>query len=198
LLLAALIAMGFIGSRVVSDVAELTPSRRAIPEADLAGTAAEGLPADSNAVERPPLGRLQKSNLGVLLLFSQMLQVQVVSIIVVGFLVAVGVLVAPEHVQIEWVGGPVHPILEFWLLDELRLLSWEMVVVAVMLGSFAGVYFAGYALGDERYRAEALGHTLSDLRRAIAVRDAYALWLKRRERAVPIESTEPVPVPNSA
>jgi hypothetical protein len=176
--IAALIAVGFIASRVVSDVAELTPARRPIPADALEGTPAEGLPGDPREAERPSLGRLQRSNLGALLLVSQMLQVQLVALIVVGFLVVVGLIVAPTHVQTQWVAGEVQPLAAFDFLGEPRMLSWELLVVAIVLGAFAGVYFAGYALGDERYREDALGRTIADLRKSVAVRDAYATWLQ--------------------
>jgi len=173
--IAALIGFAFLGSRVPSDLESLESASKAEDVARLvSGTPAEALLPIAGDVPAPPkLSRLQRWNVGLVLVISQALQATLVSAIVVIFLVAVGLLMAPESVQAEWAGAPVQPILTFEALGELRVLSFELFVVTTLLGTFAGVYFAGFALGDERYRAEAVSGTLDDLSRALAVRTVY-------------------------
>ncbi len=173
--IAAVIGLGFLGSRVPRDLETLESASRPEHVAGLVrGTPAEPLLPIVGDVPAPPeLGRLQRWNIGLVLVISQTLQATLVSAIVVLFLIAVGLLLAPESVQTEWAGAQVQPIVTFEALGEVRVLSFELLVVTTLLGTFAGVYFAGFALGDERYRADAVSGTLDDLGRALAVRAVH-------------------------
>ena len=169
---AVLIAVGFLGTRVAEDVRALEATR---PDADqLVGTPAEPAQHAITLPERqPPLRGLQRLNVALVLLISQALQAAFVAATIVLFLIVVGLLLAPAAIQDRWAGGAVVPVLTFNSMGELRVLSQELIKVAVLLGAFAGTYFAGFALDDERYRAGAVAGTLADIRRALAVRAAY-------------------------
>ena len=180
IVLAVLIALGLLGTRVREDVRTLAASDPREP--DLGDTPAASLTGTATIAERqPPLSRLQRWNIGLVLLVSQSLQALLVAALVVLFLLAVGLLLAPAEIQEAWSAGPITVVLTFVAFNETRTLSYELLAVSTILGTFAGVYFAGFALDDDRYRMGAVGRTLADLRLALAVRATYLAALAERD-----------------
>lgn len=139
--------------------------------ARLAGTPAAGI---RPPVEAPrPLRWLERLNVVVLMLVSQLVQSLFVAAFVVVILIALGILAVPASVQETWVGEPVRTVLGFSLLGEPRLLSVELLVVAGLLGGMCGLYFTGLALTDAAYRAEFHANVVADVEQILAVRAAY-------------------------
>ncbi len=186
IVIATVIGLGLLATRVGDDVRSLEASDPR--DADLRGTPAESTSPATMPAGQPALSRLQRWNVGLVLLISQSIQATVVSVIVVIFLLLVGMLLAPVEVQSLWAGRPVTELVAFHAFDERRVLSAELLAVTTLLGTFAGVYFAGFALDDDRYRAGAVARTLADLRVALAVRAAY-VGAERSGPAGPLAAT---------
>lgn len=139
-----------------------------------------GTPADNPGGRLPPpagtprpLRRLERLNLMVLMLVSQLIQSLFVALMVALFLVALGFVAVPTSVQAAWVGAPVRDLLQLVVLGEPRTLSSELLVAAALLGGTCGLYFTGLALTDATYRAQFHARVVSDIERIMAVRSVY-------------------------
>jgi hypothetical protein len=126
---------------------------------------------------RRPLRPLERLNLVVLMLISQLIQAVFVALMVVVFLVVLGMILFPASVQDAWAGAPVRDLVGFVLLDEPRMLSLELLIVAALLGGMCGLYFTGLALTDATYRAEFNTRVVADIQRIMAVRSVYLAML---------------------
>jgi hypothetical protein len=136
------------------------------------------------AFEVAPLSWLQRRNVEFVVLISQLLQSTFVSLIVVAFLVAFGLIVVPAEVQAAWVGAPVTSLLQFQLLGELRILSAELLSVSALLSGIVGLYFTGLSLTDATFRTEHFTLVVGELRTLLSARALYLAAL-RRPRADP-------------
>ena len=109
----------------------------------------------------------QKANLVVVLLVAQIVQVFLLSLSVLVFFIAFG-MVAMKH---EVVGG--------WIGDQqlhewgVGYLSAELVQVSVFLAAFSGMYFTVAAITDEVYRQQFFTSITRELDRAVAARAVY-------------------------
>ena len=149
-----------------ADWAEMRLLAAETPALILLGAVPPGVP--------PPLGFLQRLNLGILVLFGQLIQSVFVALIVTGFLVLFGSLAIPATLQGLWIGATVTSLVHFELLGESRILSKELVTVATLLGSVVGLYFTGLAITDSAYRTAHFERMLSEVRQLIAARAYYA------------------------
>ena len=122
----------------------------------------------------PPLGFLQRLNLGILVLFGQLIQSIFVALIVTGFLVLFGSVAIPAALQELWIGANVTSVFRFEFLGESRILSKELMTVATLLGSVVGLYFTGLAITDSAYRTAHFDRMLYEVRQLIAARAYYA------------------------
>ena len=102
-----------------ADWAEMRLLAAETPALILLGAVPPGVP--------PPLGFLQRLNLGILVLFGQLIQSVFVALIVTGFLVLFGFLAIPATLQGLWIGATVTSLFHFELLGESRILSKELV-----------------------------------------------------------------------
>ena len=124
------------------------------------------------------LGGLEKGNMVVLMLFSQLLQSAFVALMVGAFLAAFGLLVLPLEIQQGWSGQPIRTILAFTLLGDVRILSAELVTVSGMLGGIVGLYFTGLAVADSAYRPEHFGRVVEEARELLSARAVYLAALR--------------------
>jgi hypothetical protein len=139
------------------------------------GTPAAALPAPdgSNPSATPPLGRRQWGNVGLVVLFTQGLQIVFVSVMLGVFFVGFGLLTITPATAAMWVGSPVHLLAERELWGRPVALTAELLQVAGFLTAFSGFYFTVYVLTDATYRKEFLEEVLVELRQAFAVRAVY-------------------------
>jgi hypothetical protein len=156
--------------RVSSEVTADTVVRacRATP---LAGRA-EQLRADI----RPglvPLSRRQWANLLLVLLFSQAVQVVLLSMAIWGFFTLFGVVAIEPEVIESWTGEGLKPGELFGLTTPAALLPDELVQVSIFLAGFSGLYFTVYAVTDATYREQFFVQVIEDLEVSIGVRSAY-------------------------
>jgi hypothetical protein len=150
------------GERLVS-ICEHTPVADAARE--VTGEAAE-----------IKLSPLQQANLVLVLLFSQALQVLLLSVSVFVFFIGFGKVAISDSVVQAWLGKtdangnaiPSHlPSLD-WLP-----ISNELFQVSVFLAAFSGLYFTVYAVTDEKYREQFFTSIAKELERAIGVQTVY-------------------------
>jgi hypothetical protein len=123
--------------------------------------------------EPPPLTRRQWGNVGLVVLFSQGLQIAFISALVFLFLVFFGVLVCTEPIVTGFVGDTPHVLatLDHW--DRRMILTEELLRVSGFLAVFSGFYFGVSVLTDETYRVEFLDEVIGEVRRSLAVRTVY-------------------------
>ncbi len=147
----------------------------------------EGTPVDALArttakprVATPPMGRRQWGNVGLVVLFSQALQVVLVSAMVFAFLFGFGVLVMTVPLTEGFVGTEPHVLATLDLWGRHMVITEELLRVTGFLTVFSGFYFAVSVLTDDTYREEFLEEVVGEIRRALAVRAVYLAALDSR------------------
>ncbi len=121
----------------------------------------------------------ERWNLILVLLVTQVAQVLLLAVAVLGFFVVFGGIVMTADVQQHWVGEqPIHH------LPYLDNLSVELVQVSVFLAAFSGLYFTVAVLTDETYKDQFFREVLAELERAVGVRAGY-LALRREQEGAP-------------
>ena len=121
----------------------------------------------------PRLSWLHRSNLTLLVVVPQLLQVAAVALIVMAFLVVFAVLAIPGDVQAGWIGALPRVVVEFPLAGEPRTISTELLVVSAVLGGIVGLYFSGLAISDPTYRSEQFDRDVDGVRELLAARAVY-------------------------
>ncbi len=143
--------------------------------ADAADTPAEPLvrPAPADLLPMPRLSWLERSNVTLLVAVPQLLQAIAVGAVVMAFLVVFALIAIPASVQETWIGVSPRELFSFALLDDLRMLSEELLLVCCLLGGIVGLYFAGLGITDKSYRAEGFDQEVAGVRKILAVRTLY-------------------------
>jgi hypothetical protein len=152
---------------------EILESAAATPVAPLVAVASPGL------VGLPRLSWLHRSNLTLLVVVPQLLQVAAVALIVMAFLVVFAVLAIPGDVQAGWIGTVPRVVIQFSLANEARTISAEMLVVSAVLGGIVGLYFSGLAISDPTYRSEQFDRDVDGVRELLAARAVYLDAIER-------------------
>lgn len=137
------------------------------------GTPLEGFwkPVDDAAVDRAAdetLAGLQKANLVLVLLVTQLVQVLLLSLAVFAFFVVFGLLVMDPEVTLSWTDQPSLTAVPFF-----ERANMELVQVSTFLAAFSGLYFTVYAVTDETYRTQFFSSIVRELERAVSARAAY-------------------------
>lgn len=167
----ALVAAAFLLVRLPEEVAaverEVVGDRLAdccdgTPAADLVGA------ADVRVGELP---RFARANLVLVLLFSQAVQVLLLTAGLFGFFMVFGALTIPPDTIESWTGQPVID-LPSRLGSHLPVTN-DLFQVAVFLAAFSGLYFTVYAVTDETYRRQFFTGVSAQLERAVAVHAVY-------------------------
>jgi hypothetical protein len=121
----------------------------------------------------PPLSRRQWGNIGLVLLFSQGLQIVFVSLMIGLFLVVFGLITVTPQTATGWIGHPVHVLVSADVWGRPVALTAELLQVAGLLAAVSGFSFALSLLTDETYRRESLEEVVCEVRQALAVRVVY-------------------------
>jgi len=117
------------------------------------------------------LRRFARANLVLVLLFSQAIQVLLLSLGLFAFFVVFGELTIPDSTIVAWTQqASVHDLPS---LGKSLPLTNELFQVAVFLASFAGLYFTVYAVTDETYRSQFFAGLSTELEQAVAVNAVY-------------------------
>jgi len=126
----------------------------------------------SDLASLPPLSRRQWGNVGLVLLFSQGLQIATVSLLIGGFFVAIGVLTVSEETTRAW-SGSAHVLASVGLDGRELVVTEELLRVAGFLMAFVGLNFTVYLITDTTYREEFRDEVVAEVRQALAVRALY-------------------------
>jgi hypothetical protein len=154
-LLLALVALAFLAARLPREIARL--------ERDVsAGTAGA-----------PPLRRLQRANVGLVLLISHGLQIVVVTLAIGAFFVAFGTIAVDAAVTRAWTGGAGHALFSVTVLGVPLRPTTELLRVAGAIAALSGVYYAISVLTDSAYREEFLDEITAQMRTTFAARAEY-------------------------
>jgi hypothetical protein len=135
-------------------------------------------PTRPNVITAPLSGR-QWLNVGLVVLFSQVLQVVLVGVMVFSFLFLFGALVVTAPVVESFVGHPPHVLAHLDLWGRQMVITEELLRVTGFLTVFSGFYFGVSVLTDETYRREFLEEVVGEMRRSLAVRAVYLAALGR-------------------
>jgi hypothetical protein len=142
-------------------------------------TLCEGTPVVGRAAglsgtpDHTSLRRPQWVNVGLVVLFGQVVQVVLVALLMGSILVAFGVVAISPSVIEGWTGAGVNELLRITLFAREVALTEELLRVSAFLAAFSGLYFAVNAVTDETYREEFFEDVIHDVRRAFAVRAVY-------------------------
>jgi MFS family permease len=152
-LLLALVATAFLLARLPREIDRL-----------------EHAAADRSA---PPLRRLQRANVGFVLLISHGLQIAVVTVAIGAFFVAFGTIAIDAGVTRAWLGTSGHALFSVTVLDVPLRPTTELLRVAGAIAALSGVYYAISVLTDDRYREEFLDEITAQMRETFAARAEY-------------------------
>ncbi len=130
-------------------------------------------PAGASPSATPRLGRRQWGNVGLVVLFTQGLQIVFVSVMIGVFFVGFGLLTITPELTATWIGSQPDQLLEAEVWGRPVAVTYELLQVAGFLTAFSGFYFTVYVLTDATYRKEFLDEVLVELRQAFAVRTVY-------------------------
>ncbi len=130
----------------------------------------------------PPLGKREWGNVGLVALFSQGVQILLVSLLIGVFFVLLGLLLVNEATTRDW-AGEAHVLATLTLGKRDLVVTEELLRVAGFLTAFSGLNFTVYLLTDETYRQEFRDEVVGDLRQSFAVRAAYLQYLGSAESA---------------
>jgi hypothetical protein len=136
----------------------------------------------NQGADTPPLSKRQWGNVALVFLFSQGLQVMLVSAMVFVFLFVFGVLVVTEPVARGFVDAQPNILASFELWGRDLVITEELLRVTGFLTVFSGLYFSVTAVTDESYRKEFSGEILEEMRRSLAVRAVYLAALNPAAR----------------
>jgi hypothetical protein len=143
-------------------------------EQQVAGTPAAGLVPLPEVIGEPvPLSARQRGNVLLVALFSQGLQVVLVTLLLGAFYVAFGLLTITPEVLESWLGHGGDAVLRFDLLGRELRLTAELLKISAFLAAFSGLYFTVVLVTDATYREEFFDEILAELRQTFAVRAVY-------------------------
>ena len=171
------LSLAFLIGRLVPEIRRMASSDR--PQAEtmtlVKGTPAEELADLAGQAAQPavPLRWHEWVNVGTLIVFSQGIQIVLVTFAVQLALVVFGLLLVPAAIQAEWIGRPVTPLYSAEVGQESIAFTGELLVVSLILGAFSGLYFTVSALSDSAYRAEFFSDADRELNQIFAVRSVY-------------------------
>ncbi len=171
----ALVGITFMVARIPREVAGITSGLADGPDLVARTPAAE---LRRGPLSSPPLSRGQWVNLGLVVLFSQGVQILLVSLMIGLFFVGFGLLAVTPETGASWSGGQLHVVADWVWWGRPVALTAELLQVAGFLTAFSGFYFTVYVLTDTTYRHEFLEDVLCEVREALAVRAVYLAALR--------------------
>ncbi len=169
------IGVAFLVTRLPRELDRLATFASAEELAEqVAGTPAQGL-VDLAACSLEPAGlsARQRGNVLLVALFSQGLQVVLVTAILGGFFVVFGMLTVTPEVLASWIERPGDEVFALGFADRELILTAELLKVSAFLASFSGLYFTVVLVTDATYREEFFDEILAELRQTFAVRAVY-------------------------
>lgn len=184
ILMLGLVGSAFVVARIPRDVAELNrfepDALRTLVARTPVADHCDGVPGGHG----PHLGRRQWLNVGLVLAFSQAIQVLAVAVLLGLFLLGFAVVAISAETITTWTGHEPHVLVDATLAGRTFVLTEESVRVSAFLAAFAALYFSVVAVTDEAYRREFHDEVVGEVREALAVRAVY-LWRRDGQAGAP-------------
>jgi hypothetical protein len=172
-LLFPLVGVTFLAARVPRDIGELNHFDEHAEIARLVEGTPIGATPEARSTGRPAsLTAREWGNVALVALFSQGVQIAIVSVIIGGFFVLLGLLLVDAGTT-ESFAGQVHVLATLSLGQRDLVLTEELLRVAGFLTAFAGLNFTVYLVTDPAYRTEFREEVVGELRQSFAVRAVY-------------------------
>jgi hypothetical protein len=178
-LLFPLVGVSFLLSRVPRDVGSLNDFTDVDGDAFnelVAPTPIAPVAVPPEAGTPAPLGRREWINVGLVSLFSQGIQILLVSLVIGLFFVLLGLLLVNEKTTLAW-SGSVNVLATLDAGNSQLVVTEQLLRVAGFLTAFSGLNFTVYLLTDQTYREEFRTEVVGELRQAFAVRAAYLRYI---------------------
>jgi hypothetical protein len=180
----AAVAVVFLFALLRDEVTSLTRSRIAPVGLDkLRETPLASFMTDDVRAERLPLTKLERANMILVLVLTQVLQTLVLATLVFVFFVIFGVIAVQHAVIKAWLGrDPTSGVLFGIQLP----VPQELLHVSLFIAAFSGLYFAASAVTDAKYRSAFFDPLADHLAVSLVARDLYlARLLGEPRRAQP-------------
>jgi hypothetical protein len=120
-----------------------------------------------------PLKKVERINLGLVILVSQSLQIALVTLLVGVFFAVFGALLVTPDTIATWLGHPATEWFHLTLLGDRVVVSSELVRAAGGIAAFSGLYYTVGMLLDATYRDEFVAELTDHMRSTFAVRTEY-------------------------
>ena len=167
----AVVAVVFLFAMLKAEVTRLTQSRTApagldkLRETPLAPFMTGGVHAD-----RLPLTKLERANMILVLVLTQVLQTLVLAALVFVFFVAFGIIAVQHSVIKSWIGR--DPATGTLFGIQLPV-PQELLHVSLVIAAFSGLYFAASTVTDAQYRSAFFDPLADHLAVSLVARDLY-------------------------
>lgn len=150
----------------------------------VSGTPAAVMAVEAGDVEAvEALSNRQRANVVLVTLFSQAVQIVLVSLAIGVFFSILGLLLVSKSTIAAWTGvdaDALHVLFSFHLGERELVITEPTLRVAGFVTAFAGLQFTMNLLTDPLYRAEFRSEVVGEIRQAFAVR---AVYLRSRNHA---------------
>lgn len=125
--------------------------------------------------EAPPLSNRQRGNVLLVLLFSQGVQVALVTVTLTLFFLVFGLVAIRPEVISAWLGDSIDPgvLAEWRWFGHDIVLTRALLHAAGFLGTLSGFYFTVYVITDSTYREQFFDEIIDQVRQSLAVRRTY-------------------------
>lgn len=139
-------------------------------------------PANSVIAGVPPLGRLDRLNLALLMFVAQAVRVVLVGLFIGVFYVAFGLLTVREATILSWVAtDSLNPVARFGLFGQELVFTWELLAVAGFIAVLSALQFAVSSVTDKAYREYFYDDMANEAREVLATRAIYLANLQDTE-----------------
>ena len=129
-------------------------------------------------------------NVGLVMVFSQGVQILLVSLLIGLFYLVFGLFAVREQTMLQWVSDQdLSVIWEGDLFGNPIVFTWELVRVSLFVAAFSGLQFTVSVLTDSTYRAEFFESAVGEIHQALAVRALYLEEIVPPDPPVPVVST---------
>lgn len=137
-------------------------------------------PAELAVTDVPPLDRMDRVNLGLLMFVAQAVRVVLVGVVIGAFYVAFGLLTVRESTIVSWVASEsLDPMARFGFLGHELVLTWELLAVSGFIAALSALQFAVSTITDKTYREHFYDDMANEAREVLATRALYLAELSQ-------------------
>ena len=174
-----IVSLGSVAARIPSELVGLARFETWDQACDLINGCnsplAPATPPSGVAVSQiPPLERIDRVNIGLLMFVAQAVRVVLVGLVVGVFYVAFGLLTVREATIVSWVASDaVDPLARFGFLGHDLALTWELLGVSGFIAVLSALQFAVSTVTDSTYREHFYDDMANEAREVLATRALY-------------------------